>query len=70
RNLEKYGEKLLNMPLRSVMTLNPIYVNPDMLVSEVAYMFRERNIDNIPVVKNGSVIGIIDERDIIEEGFL
>lgn len=70
RNLEVYGEKLLNMNINEVMTENPLSVSPDMLVSEVAYIFKERKIDNIPVVKNGRVIGIIDERDIIEEGFL
>ncbi len=52
---------------REIMTQDVITVGPDMPVKELAKLLVEHHISGVPVVdKEGSLIGIITEKDLIE----
>lgn len=62
---------LLTRSLKAVMTRRPKTLPPDMLANEAAGLFRQFGLDNFPVVdKAGRPIGILDEKDVLNEGFL
>lgn len=68
RGLQK-DENLLKKKISSVMTKKPLVITPDKLAVEAARFLKEKGCDNLPVVdKNGRVIGIIDEGDLLAEG--
>jgi arabinose-5-phosphate isomerase len=66
------GNKDINKKIEEVMTKNPVFVHPDTLAIDAAKIISERKIDNIPVIdaKNKTPIGIIDERDLLNEGII
>lgn len=53
------------MFVASRMTKNPITVEPSTPVNEAAKLMKRRNIRRLPVVENGSLVGIISDRDIM-----
>jgi arabinose-5-phosphate isomerase len=60
----------LSLPIRLVMTRNPMKVHPETMAMEAARLVSEKKIDNLPVTnaKTGRPVGIIDERDLLKEG--
>jgi arabinose-5-phosphate isomerase len=53
------------------MTPKPLSINQDELAINAAKIINEKKVDNLPVVdKDGKVVGIIDERDLIREGII
>lgn len=71
RYLQK-GNIDINRKIEEVMTKNPIFVFPDTLAIDSAKIISEHKIDNIPVInaKTRTLIGIVDERDLLTEGIL
>jgi len=68
RRLQK-DPGLLDKSVGDVMTLRPQTVGPDQLASDVAGLLKKIRVDNFPVVDpRGRPIGIIDEKDLLEEG--
>jgi arabinose-5-phosphate isomerase len=68
RSFQKNSD-ILQEKISKVMTKNPKYIYPDELVVVAKEMMEKFNCDNLPVVdKNKRVVGIIDERDILQEG--
>ena len=52
--------------VEDVMTPKPITVTPDVLVSQVFALMRERRIRHVPVVDgNGALHGIVSQRDLL-----
>lgn len=62
--------KVLERPIREVMTRNPVCSTPDQKASDIAELLRRRRIDNLPVVdpKTRKPLGVVDERDLLEAG--
>ncbi len=48
-----------------LMTRNPISVTPDATIENAAMLMVEHNIQRLPVVEDGKLVGIITVRDII-----
>ncbi len=48
-----------------VMTKNPITISPEISVSDAATVMRTNRIGAVPVTKNGKVVGIITETDLL-----
>jgi len=48
-----------------VMTKNPITISPETSVSDAATVMRTNRIGAVPVTKNGKVVGIITETDLL-----
>jgi arabinose-5-phosphate isomerase len=64
RHMALNGE-LLALPLKKVMTRNPICVRDDALVAEALKIFNERNIDDLIVVNaKNEPVGLIDSQDL------
>lgn len=53
------------MFVASRMTRNPITVEPTTPVNEAAKLMKRRSIRRLPVVENGTLVGIISDRDIL-----
>ena len=66
RELQK-GQDVINKNITDVMTSNPHYILDTAPAIEAAKMIHSTHVDNIPVLnKSGKVVGIIDEKDLIE----
>jgi arabinose-5-phosphate isomerase len=65
----RLNPEILNQPIKDVMTKTPKFVFETDLVTKAKEMMKQYNCDNLPVVnKNYKVVGILDERDILQEG--
>lgn len=54
------------MYVRSRMTANPFTLAPESTVAEAFELMRNKKIRRVPVVKNGKLVGIISERQLLE----
>ena len=55
---------MLNDQVRTIMTMNPIVVHPDDIVRDVSDMMVNQKIQQIPVVEDGKLVGIITSYDL------
>jgi arabinose-5-phosphate isomerase len=59
------GAEVLQAPIRSVMTPNPITIRQDALAVEALKIFEQRQIDDLIVVnENKQPVGIVDSQDL------
>ena len=56
---------VLETVISEIMVTEPITIEPNMTIGELCELFAEKNIGGVPVVKDGKVMGIITERDIL-----
>ena len=56
---------VLATQISEIMAKEPVTVEPTMKIGELCELFNEKNIGGVPVVKDGDVVGIITERDIL-----
>ena len=67
RLLQQQGADVLNKNIAQVMTPNPYHLLDTLPAIEAAKMIHTTRVDNLPVLnKSGKVVGIIDEKDLIE----
>jgi len=52
--------------VREIMVKKVITTEPDEDVSEVAFLMHKHHIDQLPVIENGEIVGMIDRSDIIK----
>ena len=57
---------VLKTLISEIMVKEPVTVTPNIDLGEVCELFEEKNIGGVPVVKDGNIIGIITERDILK----
>ena len=50
---------------RDIMTADPVTVRPDTSVTEAARLMIDRGIGALPVVKDGELVGLVTEGDLI-----
>lgn len=66
-SLDETARALANLvSVETFMTRNPITVNPQDTLEEVAVIMRKRKVGGIPVTENGYLVGIITESDLFE----
>jgi CBS domain-containing protein len=53
------------MIVSDVMVKNPVRVNPDTSIREVARLMRDRSIASVIIVEDDKPLGIITERDLV-----
>jgi CBS domain-containing protein len=51
--------------IRDVMTPNPRTVEPSATIQEAARLMRDQDVGPIPIVDNGSLTGLLTDRDIV-----
>ena len=67
RRLLQKGADLLNKNITEVMTKNPHHILDTVPTIDAAKVIHATHVDNLPVLdKSGKVVGIIDEKDLIE----
>lgn len=67
----KAGEKILDSPLRDVMTKRPVTLPVDALAAEALAIMQGRKIDEIPVVDaKGRPAGLLDVQDLLRAGLV
>lgn len=54
----------LNPKVRDIMTANPIFSLPDASVESVACLMADSSCGEIPICKDGRVVGIVTDRDV------
>ncbi|RSN73701.1 CBS domain-containing protein [Candidatus Methanodesulfokora washburnensis] len=60
-----HGKEALDFPLSSLMSSPVVTCTPDTAVTKAYVMMYEKRIRRLPVVKNGKLVGIVTERDLI-----
>lgn len=67
RRILQTGADVINQPITAVMTKNPYHILENLPAIEAAKMIHQTKVDNLPVLNtSGKVVGIIDEKDLIE----
>lgn len=54
------------IPVRDIMSKNPLTVTPDTPTVEAIQLMRNHQVACLPVVRDGKLVGIVSERDLIE----
>ena len=62
---EQYQTVMESTPLSKVMTRDPVTLTPDQPVAEAAEIFCAKRFGCLPVLENGSLVGIITTSDIL-----
>jgi len=61
-----YNEFLLDqIPVRAVMTANPVTITPQTPLVEATRVMRDRKFGGLPVVEEGRLVGIVTETDLL-----
>jgi acetoin utilization protein AcuB len=55
-----------HVEIRTVMTSSPLTIKADEPLIEAAYKMRKNKIDGLPVVEDGSLVGVISITDILD----
>lgn len=53
------------MKVKDIMSSKVSFVEPSAKITDIAMMMSQQDIGSVPVVSNGSVLGIITDRDIV-----
>ena len=56
---------MAGLTARDIMTREPVTVGPDLTVTEAAHLMADKRIGALPVVKDGRMIGLVTEGDLI-----
>ncbi|KUO84502.1 MAG: hypothetical protein AT716_03735 [Vulcanisaeta sp. MG_3] len=54
-------------PITSLMSHNPVTIDPSASVTDAIDLMRRNNVSSLPVVEKGVLMGIITEKDLIRE---
>ena len=65
KKIEKEVEKIAATTVEDAMTANPVTVNPDTGIEEVAAFMVEKNYHTLPVVDGGKLVGIVGKEDVL-----
>ena len=64
RQLETHGKDVLSILLSALPLKRPITISSDAFLLEASKIFRERKIDNILVIENDQLAGMLDIQDL------
>jgi CBS domain-containing protein len=65
RSLEKEMEKIVATKVAQAMIPDPITVDPDTSLEDIATLMVNNNIHTLPVLEGGRLVGIIGKEDIL-----
>ncbi len=63
--LSRFRTSIAGMPVDNIMTKNPITVSPAVSLKEVLTLMLKHNIERLPVIEKGKLIGLIDSISIL-----
>ncbi|MEA4971550.1 Arabinose 5-phosphate isomerase KdsD [bioreactor metagenome] len=70
RRLLSHKVDIYNLYVKDVMTVTPIFINPEKMAVDALHIMKENNISCLPVVENGLVLGTIRLQAIIKYGIV
>jgi CBS domain-containing protein len=65
KNIEKELQKIAAITVQDAMTPNPVAVDPDTTLEDIATLMVKNNIHTLPVLDQGRLVGIIGKEDIL-----
>ena len=65
RHIEKEVKKMAAITVSEAMTPNPITVDPETILEDIATLMVKNNIHTLPVLDRGWLVGIIGKEDIL-----
>lgn len=69
RRFLKEGNEILDKPVSSIMTRNPVVIESERLAAQALEIMRSRKIDEVPVVdKFKKPVGLLDVQDLLRAG--
>ena len=66
KKIDREVEKIAATKVEDAMTANPVTVNPDTGIEEVAAFMVEKNYHTLPVVDGGKLVGIVGKEDVLK----
>lgn len=66
KDIEKTVKKIAATFVRDAMTVDPVFVNSNTEIEEIAGLMVDKNFHTIPVVENEKLIGVIGKEDILK----
>ena len=66
RRLRGLGQALEDLTVKDAMTWVVVTTHPEATTAQAASLMYERRVGSLPVVKNGKLIGILTERDLLK----
>lgn len=58
---------MLNDEIRTIMTCDPVVVGPNQTLNELADLMKKERLQQLPVVENGELLGMITTHDLWKE---
>ena len=65
KKLDKEVEKIAATRVADAMTADPVTLNPDTGIEEVAALMVEKSYHTLPVVEAGKLVGIVGKEDVL-----
>ncbi len=65
RSLEKEVEKIVATTVSHAMTTDPITIDPDANLEDIATLMVNNNIHTLPVLDRGRLVGVIGKEDVL-----
>jgi CBS domain-containing protein len=65
RSLEKEVYKIVASKVSQAMTSDPVTIDPDTSLEDIATLMVSNNIHTLPVVEGGRLVGIIGKEDVL-----
>ena len=65
KHIEKEVQKIAATSVTHAMTPDPVTVQPDATIEEVATLMVNKNFHTIPVMEEGKLVGIVGKEDIL-----
>jgi CBS domain-containing protein len=65
RHIEKEVKKMAAITVSEAMTPDPVSVDPETALEDIATLMVKRNIHTLPVLEKGWLVGIIGKEDIL-----
>ncbi|MCD6138323.1 MAG: CBS domain-containing protein [Deltaproteobacteria bacterium] len=66
KHLEKEVRKIAAITVADAMTPNPVTVQPETSLEEVATLMVEKNFHTLPVMEAGKLVGVIGKEDVLK----
>lgn len=65
KKMEEQIRKMVGYRVEDIMTKDVIIVEEEDTLEDIATIMTKKNVNRVPVVKNGKLVGIVTRRDII-----
>ncbi len=66
KHLEKEVQKIAATTVNHAMTPDPVTVQPETSIEEVAALMVDKNLHTLPVVERGKLVGIVGKADVLK----